>query len=64
MIRKMTLDPDADGTQWLYRGLIIMEQKHLKLLPYACYDKERCIGTAETKKRAKEIIDDYFEEKT
>lgn len=62
---RMILDPDADGTQWLYRGLGISEQKHPELLPYACYDWERndfLIGVTTSKALAKKLIDKYISE--
>lgn len=62
---RMILDPDADGTQWLYRGMGISEQKHPELLPYACYDWERnefLIGVTTSKKLAKQLIDKYISE--
>ena len=59
----MTLDTDADGSQWLYREMGIQEQRHPKLLPYACYDwvrNEFLIGVAITKSGARKLIDKYI----
>jgi len=63
MKNKITLDPNADGSQWLYRDMGIQEQRHPKLLPYACYDWERnefLIGVCITKNGAKKLIDKYI----
>ena len=60
---KMILDCDADGSQWIYRKMGVQEQRHPKLLPYACYDWERnefLIGAAITKAAAKKLIDKYI----
>lgn len=57
------LDPNADGSQWLYREMAISEQIHPKLLPYACYDLVRdefLIGVAITKSGARKLIDRYI----
>lgn len=62
---RIILDPEADGTQWLYRGMGISEQKHPELLPYGCYDWERnefLIGVTTSKILAKELIDKYINE--
>jgi len=64
---KMILDPDADGTQWLYRGNGICQQTHHNLLPYACYDWEQSgllIGTTNNKKLAQKLIDNYIANKS
>ena len=61
--QKMILDPDADGSQWLYRGCIVQDQTHPKLLKYACYSDENCnhlIDVCNSQRRAKQIIDDYL----
>jgi len=60
---KITLDPDADGSQWLYREMGIQAQDHPKLLPYACYDWARdsfLIGVTTSKALAKKLIDKYI----
>ena len=62
---KLILDPDADGTQWLYKGMGVSEQKHPELLPYACYDWDRSsflIGVTTSKKLAMQLIDKYISE--
>ena len=63
MSRKITLDPNADGSQWIYREMGIQKQEHPKLLPYTCYDWERqefLIGVCITKTGAKKLIDKYI----
>ena len=61
---KIILDPDADGTQWLYRGMGICDQSVFpQLLHYACYDwlkNGSFIGVATTKRDAKKLIDEYL----
>jgi hypothetical protein len=37
MVHKLILDPDADGTQWLYRGIIILRNDHPLLSRYSVY---------------------------
>lgn len=55
--------------QWYYKGCIIQEQHHPKLLPYVIFEatgEEKTIGTASTKGEAKKLIDNYLkkDEKT
>lgn len=62
----MVLDPDADGTQWYYREMLICDQRttvHPELSPYACYDPihdDKLIGTASSKQSARTLVDDYL----
>jgi hypothetical protein len=59
----MVLDPNGDGSQWLYRNMIILHQQHPLLLPYACYDigrNELYIGVSTSKKVVKKMIDQYL----
>lgn len=65
IVYPMTLDPDADGTQWFYREMLICDQKghHPELAPYACYDpihNDKLIGTASSKKEARDLIDNHL----
>ena len=63
MKNKITLDPNANGSQWLYRKMGIQKQNHPKLLPYACYDWDRnefLIGVCISKNGAKKLIDKYI----
>lgn len=63
------LDPDSDGTDWLYRGCRISNQRmegHPELLPYACYvdnDESTFIDVTISMKRATQIIDEYLKAK-
>ncbi len=60
---RMINDPDADGKQWIYRGMGISENSLPELLPFECYDWNRnefLIGAAKTKKQAMKIIDKYL----
>ena len=44
---KPYLDPDADGSQWLFLGYIIMKQNHPKLKPFLVLDTEDNVVDAE-----------------
>ena len=58
---KLTLDPNADGDQWIYRDCLIIKQDHPELLKYACYtNNEKFIGVANTHSQCKILINSYL----
>lgn len=54
---KPYLDPDADGSQWLFLGYMIVEQIHPKLARFAIYDKgDNFIKVTDIFPEAKKIV--------
>lgn len=53
---KLVLDPDADGSQWIFMDYIVTKQSHPKLCAYAIYYKERWVEICDTLAEAKLLI--------
>jgi len=57
---RLKLDPDAEGSQWIWKDYIVMNQRDKRLPKYVVLYKDERIEVTDTKRDAKMIIQAHW----